>query len=82
MSSALVLADAGRRENGRWARDTSTIPASGNKTWLNNLNMAGVVLDYAPDLAIYAGVNSATPRPSSSSRQGIARGTVTRPPLK
>jgi hypothetical protein len=53
MATALVLDADGRRENGRWSRDTVDIPDSGNsvKTWRNNLQMAGVVLDWMPDLA-------------------------------
>ena len=55
MSTALVLADDGRRENGRWKRGSVTAnPESGitsGKTWQNFMQMAGIILDHAPDLA-------------------------------
>lgn len=55
MSTALVLADDGRRENGRWKRGSVTAnPESGitsGKTWQNFMQMAGTILDHAPDLA-------------------------------
>lgn len=52
---ALMLADQGKRKGGRWQRDSvpNGIPESGNtgnKTWLNAMTQAGVVLDWAPEL--------------------------------
>jgi hypothetical protein len=58
MSTALVLAADGRRTDGKWngARGRGVIrPESGTnpKTWNNLLSQAGVILDFAPDLAGY-----------------------------
>lgn len=53
MATALTLAENGRREGGRWKR--GSVPDAnteiGNSTWANNMKMAGVVLDWKPDLA-------------------------------
>lgn len=54
MSTALVLADDGKRDSGRWKRGSVANPDSGiipGKTWQNQMNMAGVILDHASDLA-------------------------------
>lgn len=54
MSTALVLADAGKRENGRWKRGalpTADTGKSSDSEWHRALTKAGQVLDYAPDLA-------------------------------
>ncbi|MBJ7480893.1 ParB N-terminal domain-containing protein [Rhodococcus sp. (in: high G+C Gram-positive bacteria)] len=53
MSTALVLAADGRRkDNGRWERHSVHIGESSNiDLWRKALNQAGVVLDFAPDLA-------------------------------
>lgn len=53
MSTALVLVDAGKRENGRWAYRAveGTFTESGKSTWRNALNQAGTILDHAADLA-------------------------------
>lgn len=53
MSTALVLVDAGKRENGRWKRGALTNTDNGKSTdnWLTHLKRAGLVLDHAPDLA-------------------------------
>lgn len=53
MSTALVLAADGRRENGRWKRGSVAITESGNSggQWAQRLTEAGVVLDFKPDLA-------------------------------
>ncbi len=52
MSTALVLVEAGRREGGRWVGWSRTLENSpksaGEQKALNN---AGIVLDYAPELA-------------------------------
>lgn len=50
MATAVVLADAGRRKNGRWARGVVANPESGNsgKTWLNSMTQAGAVIDFVP----------------------------------
>ena len=53
MSTALVLADDGRRNNGRWKRGTVQ-DGNGHESitaWIKALNRAGFVIDYAPDLA-------------------------------
>lgn len=53
MSTALVLADSGRRENGRWKRGTLAIGGSAdNSAWARDLHRAGMILDHVPDLAI------------------------------
>ncbi|MDH6247551.1 hypothetical protein [Mycobacterium sp. OTB74] len=54
MSTALVLEADGRRKNGRWKRGSVRlgIHESVNRDWENRLNECGVVLDYAPDLAL------------------------------
>ena len=55
MSTALVLADVGKRENGRWAH--KAVEAAGNEeissfsTWRSLMQRAGTILDHAPDLA-------------------------------
>ena len=52
MATAVVLQADGRREGGRWRRGTLSIgesPDSG--TWRAALAEAGVILDYAGDLA-------------------------------
>lgn len=53
MSTALVLVDAGKRENGRWKRGSLDIkddrPLSDG--WAKFMMRAGVVLDHAADLA-------------------------------
>lgn len=53
MATALVLAADGRREGGRWKRGSLDIgPESDNATALTRaLQRAGIVLDWAPDLA-------------------------------
>lgn len=79
MSTALVLADDARRAEGCWKRG----PVLGNpdsgitaerKTWQNNLNQAGTILDHAPDLAeqvIASGL--APPNPFSPPEKGATR---------
>lgn len=52
MATALVLADDGRRNNGRWKRGSVDIGESSNiSTWQANLKWCGIVIDHAPDLA-------------------------------
>ena len=53
MSTALVLAADGRRENGRWKRGSVDIGESANTAsdWRSRLKEAGAVLDHAPALA-------------------------------
>ncbi|MFC4693513.1 ParB/RepB/Spo0J family partition protein [Geodermatophilus arenarius] len=52
MSAALVLAAAGRRRDGRWIGWSRTSQTSGRSSGEREaLRQAGVVLDYAPDLA-------------------------------
>ncbi len=52
MASALVLADDGRREGGRWRRNSvDAIGESANSAWRARLKEAGIILDYAADLA-------------------------------
>lgn len=52
MSTALVLVDAGRRENGRWKRGSIDIGESSNiSAWRKAMDQAGKVLDHAADLA-------------------------------
>lgn len=53
MASALVYEAAGQRENGRWKRD-SVQGANGDSStsgWIKALRNAGVVMDYAYELA-------------------------------
>ncbi len=53
MATAMVLADDGRREDGRWKRGSvlgGDITESRN-TWKDALRTAGLILDHAPDLA-------------------------------
>lgn len=53
MASALVLADDGRREGGRWDYRSQMLPGqqSESSTWRVSMMRAGVILDYAPELA-------------------------------
>lgn len=52
MSTALVLADDGRRENGRWKRGSVVAnPEIRNSAWSDLMLKAGAILDHAPDLA-------------------------------
>lgn len=54
MSTALVLADAGKRKNGRWQRGALPIADTGKSSdsdWHRALSKAGHVIDYAPELA-------------------------------
>ena len=52
MSTALVLSDAGKRENGRWAYGTAALGNSENlRNWQKHMQVAGAILDFAPDLA-------------------------------
>lgn len=55
MATALVLAEDGRREGGRWRRGSvgaiQESLNSGEGQWRNSLTQAGAVLDHAPDLA-------------------------------
>ncbi|MGI8614443.1 MAG: hypothetical protein ACR2KL_10950 [Nocardioidaceae bacterium] len=53
MATAMVLAADGRRKDGRWRRGSVAISESGNSEsqWSQRLAEAGIVLDYAPDLA-------------------------------
>jgi hypothetical protein len=52
MSTALVLSDAGMRENGRWERGSvGDIPEIRNSAWRDLILKAGAILDHAPDLA-------------------------------
>jgi ParB-like nuclease domain len=57
MATAKVLAEAGRRVDGRWMRDSIDITDVGNignssasSTWRNAMNQAGTVVDHAPEL--------------------------------
>lgn len=53
MSTAMVLVQAGRRDNGRWKRD-SVQTGNGQlstSAWIKAVKHAGVVLDFLPDLA-------------------------------
>ena len=54
MSTALVLDADGRRQGGRWKRDS--VPgdnrnSSVSAAWEQALRQSGIVLDHAPDLA-------------------------------
>lgn len=52
MSTALVLAADGRRENGRWKRGSvGGNGDSSNSAWVKAVQNAGVILDFKPDLA-------------------------------
>ena len=53
MSTALVLAEDGRRENGRWRRNTLTDNQQSldSDSFKEYLRRAGIVLDYTPDAA-------------------------------
>ena len=56
MSTALVLEADGRRKDGRWKRGSVAIGESPNSaTWQDALKRAGIVLDFAPDLAARVG---------------------------
>lgn len=55
MSTALVLAADGRREDGRWKRGSVQTDANGDSStsaWIKAVQNAGVVLDFTPDLAV------------------------------
>lgn len=60
MSTAIVLAADGRRDGGRWRRGSVDV---GNtevrNTWQDAMRQAGIVLDFAPDLAPFV-VDGAT----------------------
>lgn len=61
MSTALVLAADGRRQDGRWRRGSVGIGESPNSsTWQAALKECGVVLDYRPDLAPFVVDGTAT----------------------
>lgn len=52
MSTALVLADSGKRANGKWAYGAvANVEDSPRSVWIKHMSQAGVVLDHAPDLA-------------------------------
>src|SRR3954468_19615593 len=52
MAVAVGLADAGKRSNGRWKRDSVDILNDQNtKTWQSAMHRAGAVLDDLPDAA-------------------------------
>lgn len=52
MATALVLAEDGRRENGRWAYGAlAELSESGQSDFRKRVNESGVVLDFKPDLA-------------------------------
>lgn len=54
MATALVLADDGRRVNGRWKRGSVATGNGGSANsvdWSHRLKECGVVLDHRPDLA-------------------------------
>lgn len=55
MSTALVLADTGKRENGRWAYGVQAelfdSEQSGKSTWRKLLAQAGLILDFMPEAA-------------------------------
>lgn len=51
MSTALVLADDGRRENGRWKRGSVVQDSELGRPWQVAMAQAGTILDHAPDLA-------------------------------
>lgn len=53
MTTAVVLAEAGYRKNGRWQRGAVANPESGNsgKSWQNAMSQAGQVIDTVPKLA-------------------------------
>lgn len=50
---ALMLADVGKRSEGRWARGTvpPANPEIGNKAWANSIADAGLVVDHSTELA-------------------------------
>lgn len=48
-------APAGRRNNGRWAYGELNSQPVGNSGWREAMRMAGVVLDFAPELAAAVG---------------------------
>lgn len=51
MSTALVLVDAGKRENGRWKRGALVgTSESGSNQWAQRMAEAGAILDHAADL--------------------------------
>lgn len=51
MASALVLADDGRRENGRWKRGSVDNGTGSDTAFAKALQWSGLVPDYAPELA-------------------------------
>lgn len=53
MTTAVVLAEAGYRKNGRWQRGavTDNGESSHNEGWRRALRDAGMVIDHTPDLA-------------------------------
>ena len=55
MSRARVLARRGKRKNGRWARgsigNTEVRVTAEGRTWLDAIRLAGLVMDWRPDLA-------------------------------
>lgn len=51
MSTALVLADAGKRENGRWKRGALPDSTESRNTWQAAMTQAGLILDFMPEAA-------------------------------
>lgn len=52
MSEALILADLGKRKDGRWAYGAAVIENSENlRNWQKAMQQSGIVLDFRPDLA-------------------------------
>lgn len=52
MATARVLAESGKRQNGRWKRGSVDIGGSANISgWQSRLKEAGLVLDHMPELA-------------------------------
>lgn len=48
MATAKVLAEAGRRKNGRWQRGAIATSGSGSSDWDKRMAEAGSVIDYVP----------------------------------
>ena len=77
MSTALVLTDGGKRENGRWKRDSlAGTSESGNRQWAQRMAEAGAILDHAADLA--ADVVSGTMALDAAFREAERRRDVER----
>lgn len=75
MSTALMLED-GRRDGGRWKRGSVVQDSELGRAWQVSLVNAGIVLDFAPDLAPPVVAGTATLNDAYTQANTIRTGAI------